>query len=252
MLRRGQSSISARNQLSEDCPVYGIVVEVQLSENPRKRFVWPAYVASLRARLECPVSLLVVTADDAVARWAARSIEMGGLHQFTPYVLGPSGIPEVADEVQARENPELAVLSAMAHGRDANPDRAIEIALSAQKASSGLDADRSKIYLDLIMSSLGEAARQALMNMDAQKYEYQSDFARHYVAEGRAEGEARGRATGAAEGRAALIVRQLNLRFGAVEPVLESRIQNASIAELDAIGERLLVAGSVEEALGRR
>ncbi len=154
--------------------------------------------------------------------------------------------------MQARENPELAVLSAMAHGRDANPDRAIEIALSAQKASSGLDADRSKIYLDLIMSSLGEAARQALMNMDAQKYEYQSDFARHYVAEGRAEGEARGRATGAAEGRAALIVRQLNLRFGAVEPVLESRIQNASIAELDAIGERLLVAGSVEEALGRR
>src|ERR1044071_8709202 len=51
-------------------PVHGIIVEVQLSPKSRKRFVWPAYVASLHARLECPVSLLVVTANEAVARWA--------------------------------------------------------------------------------------------------------------------------------------------------------------------------------------
>ena len=65
--------------------------------------------------------------------------------------------------------------------RDANTERAIEIALAAQTASVGLDADRSKIYFDLIMNSLGEAARHALITMDAQKYEYQSDFARHYM-----------------------------------------------------------------------
>jgi hypothetical protein len=87
-------------QLSKDKPVYGIVVEVQLFVNDRKRFVWPAYVANLRARLECPVSLLVVTAEDSVARWAARCVDMGGLHRFTPYVLGPSGIPEVTCEAQ--------------------------------------------------------------------------------------------------------------------------------------------------------
>jgi hypothetical protein len=40
-------------------PVFGIVIEVQLSPKDRKRFVWPAYVATLRARLECPVCLLV-------------------------------------------------------------------------------------------------------------------------------------------------------------------------------------------------
>jgi hypothetical protein len=171
---------------------------------------------------------------------------MGGLHQFAPYVLGPSGIPEVTNESQARENPELAVLSAMAHGRDRNLERAIEIAFAAQKASTALDADRSKIYCDLIMSSLGEAARQALKNMDARKYEYQSEFARQYVAEGRAEG----RATGVAEGRAALIIRLLKLRFGVVDAALESRIHGASIDELDSIGERLLVASSLEEALG--
>jgi hypothetical protein len=228
-------------QLSEDIPVHGIVVEVQLSEDARKRFVWPAYVATLRARLECPVSLLVVAASDAVARWAAQSIEMGGQHQFTPYVLGPSAVPRVTDEAQACENPELAVLSAMAHGRDANAGRAIEIAIAAQKASTALDADRSRIYVDLIMSSLGEAARQALGNMDAQKYEYQSEFARRYVAEGRRSGER--------EGRAALIIRLLTLRFGALDSGLEYRIKDACITELDAIGERLLSASTLQEAL---
>lgn len=42
-------------------PVLGIIVEVQLSPDERKRFAWPAYVANLRARLKCPVCLLVVT-----------------------------------------------------------------------------------------------------------------------------------------------------------------------------------------------
>jgi hypothetical protein len=47
-------------------PVLGIVVEVQLSPDERKRFVWPAYVTNLRARLECPVCLLVVAGDESL------------------------------------------------------------------------------------------------------------------------------------------------------------------------------------------
>jgi hypothetical protein len=225
-------------QLSSDKPVYGIIVEVQLSVDDRKRFVWPAYVANLRARLRCPVSLLVVTADESVAHWAARGVEMGGLHHFAPYVLGPSRIPEVADEREARHNPELAVLSAMAHGRDTDPKRAVEIALAAQKASLDLDADRSKIYFDLILNSLGEAARQALSKMDARTDEYQSDFARRYIAQGRV------------EGRAALILQLLTFRFGLIGADIESRIQRASIPELERIAERLLAARTLEEAVG--
>ena len=188
------------------------------------------------------MSLLVVTADEAVARWAGQRVEMGRLHQFEPYVLGPSGVPKITDEAHACSNPELAVLSAMAHGRDADCEQALEIALAAQKASQGLDADRAYIYLDLIISSLGEAARRALGNMDARKYEYQSDFARHYIALGRAEGRA--------EGGAFLVMRQLTLRFGRIDSQTEGRIQQASIAELEAIGERLLTARTLQEALG--
>ena len=65
-------------------PVLGIVIEVQLSPQDRKRFVWPVYVVTLRARLECPVCLLVVTADESVARWAAKPIEIGNGGRFVP------------------------------------------------------------------------------------------------------------------------------------------------------------------------
>jgi hypothetical protein len=233
-------------ELWADKPVHGIIVEVQLSIDARKQFVWPAYAANLRARLECPVSLLVVTPDERVARWAAKPVCYGGENWFAPYVLGPSCIPEVTDEMLARDNPELAVLSVMAHGLKADPARAIEIALAARNASAGLDADRSDLYVDLIINSLSEAARQALTNMDLRKYEFQSEWAREQLARGRAEGEAMGEL----RGRAALVIRQLTARFGVVAPLTDDRIQHASIAELDAIGERLLTARTLQEALG--
>jgi hypothetical protein len=232
--------------LLEGVPVLGIVVEAQLSPDERKRFVWPVYAVNLRARLEAPVCVLVVTADEATARWAARPIDLGGGNRFTPLVLGPSGVPEITDEAQAQNDPELAVLSAMAHGQDTDYGKAAQIALAAQLASLGLDEDRSRLYFDLVLASLSEAARKELRTMDPAKYEYQSDFAKHYVAQGRLEGKAEGEL----RGRAELITRQLTLRFGALPPEALSRIATASIEELDALGERLLTAQTLEEALG--
>lgn len=156
----------------------------------------------------------------------------------------------VTDERVAQQNPELAVLSAMAHGRDANVTRAIGVAAAAQRAVRGLDLDRSRIYLDLIMSSLGEAARCALTDMDPRKYVFQSDFARRYISLGRAEGIEEGRSEGRTEGRAALILRLLANRFGALDPRVQASIRGARVAELEVIGDRLLTARSLEEALG--
>lgn len=216
-------------------PIFGIVVEVQLSPDERKRFVWPAYVANLRARLEVPVCLLVVAGDEAVARWATKRVELGGGNHFAALVLGPSGVPEITDEAQACNDPELAVLSAMAHGQDADYGKSARIALAAQMASVGLDRDRSRLYLDLVLTSLSEAARQELQAMDPAKYEYQSEFAKRYVAQGRID----------------LLIRQLTLRFGPLTDEALSRISAASIQELDAIGDRVLTAPTLQEALGR-
>ena len=216
------------------------------------------YVAGLRARIRCPVCLLVVTADESMARWAARAIELGGGNRFTPLVLGPSGVPEVDDEVRAQAGPELAVLSAMAHGGGTDTDKAVRIATAAIAASIGLDAERSTVYFDLIAASLSEAARKALQSMDPAKYEYQSEFAKRFLAQGeargeargRAEGEARGRAEGEARGRATLLLKQLALRFGTLPNETIERVRSASIEDIDDFAERILTANTIEEVLG--
>jgi hypothetical protein len=131
--------------LLRDTPVLGIVLEVQLSSDEDKRYVWPVYVANLRARIRCPVCLLVIAGDEAVARWAGKAVELGGGNRFVPWVLGPSGVPEITDKERAIEDPELAVLSAMAHAQDPNTDKSARIALLAQMVSLGLDAERSTL-----------------------------------------------------------------------------------------------------------
>lgn len=81
--------------------------------------------------------------------------------------------------------------------------------------------------------------------MDPAKYEYQSDFARRYVAEGKAEGITQGNA----QGRAAMVTRLLTHRFGSLPEDVRSGIAAASIEELDAIGKRLLTAKTLQEAI---
>jgi hypothetical protein len=237
-------------------PVLGIVLELQLSNDEDKRYVWPVYVANLRARIRCPVCLLVVTAEDNVARWAGKTIELGGGNRFVPWVLSLSGVPEITDEERAKEDPELAVLSAMAHAKDPDPAKSARIALLAQMVSLGLDAERSTLYCDLVLHSLPEAARRALQAMDASKYEYQSEFARRYFgagkAEGVAEGVARGVAQGVAQGRVEIVLKLLGTRYGQLTAAVAARVQGANTADLDAIAQRVLTAQTLDEALGTR
>jgi hypothetical protein len=109
-------------------------------------------------------------------------------------------------------------------------------------ASVGLDAERSRLYFDLTMASLSEAAREALQGMDPSKYEYQSEFARSYFAQGKAEGEA--------QGKAEIVLRLLSLRFGPLTERALTRLRAATVADLDRIAERVLTAASIEEVLG--
>src|SRR6185437_3038765 len=89
-------------------PVLGIIVEVQLSRDEDKGFVWPAYVFNLRSQLRCPAWLLVVTANEAVAQWArqAGDVGVGDCCRFVPWVLGLQRVPEIVDERLALEDPE--------------------------------------------------------------------------------------------------------------------------------------------------
>ncbi len=118
-----------------------------------KPYAWPAYVANLRARHRCPVCLLVITIADAVARWAGRPIELGPGTRCIPWVVGPSNTPTVAELQDAEENVELAVLSAIEHAQSKDVGLAARIAANAMVASAGIDAERSRFYLDLICAT---------------------------------------------------------------------------------------------------
>jgi hypothetical protein len=218
-----------------------LVVEAQLARDPGKHWSWPVYLANLRARLRCDVVLLVITNDAAVAEWAAKPIKTG--HPgwtLTPLVLGPSAIPAVHDMDAAVEAPEPAVLSAMVHGDD---DDAVEIATAALAGASRLDDERAQLYADLIILSVHEGARAILEALMASgKYEYQSDFARRYFAQGEAAGEAKGEA----KGRAQSILDVLRVRNVDVPPDVRERILSCrDVALLDAWLERAVTATSV-------
>jgi predicted transposase YdaD len=86
--------------------------------------------------------------------------------------------------------------------------------------------------------------------MDAAKYQYQSEFARRFFGQGKAAGMAEGRAEGRIEGRVEIILKLLATRYGALSSAAEERVRGADGTELDGVAERLLTAGTVEEALG--
>ncbi|MDQ3990292.1 MAG: hypothetical protein M3291_14080 [Actinomycetota bacterium] len=215
--------------------VEAVVVEVQLRRDHRKRRSWPAYVATLHARLGCPTVLLVVCVDSATAAWCAARIDLGHTRLvLDPLVLGPQRVPVVADLERAGRVPELAVLSAMAHG----PDPACSPVLDALPAAlSAVDPDRGRLYYDIVLDALPEAARRHLEDLvTAQAYEWKSDFARRHIAQGRAEGEARG--------RAAAVLAVLEAR--GVEVPGEARARVASCTDLDQLDAWVRRAATVD------
>jgi hypothetical protein len=177
----------------ESQKVLGVIVEVQLGCDEDKPFAWPAYIANLRARHRCPVCLLVITIEDAVARWAGRSIDLGPGTRCKPWVVGPSNTPAITALQDAQENVELAVLSAIEHGQSADIQLARRIASAAILASAAIDVERSRLYLDLIQIALSKNIPEAFETaMNSLGYEYQGDFARRYYGQGKAEGQLEG------------------------------------------------------------
>jgi hypothetical protein len=225
--------------------VLGVIVEVQLGRDDDKPYAWPAYIANLRARYRCPVCLLVITIEDAVARWAGRSIDVGPGTRCQPCVVGPSNAPAITALEDAQENVELAVLSAIEHRQSTDILLAKRIAIAAILASADIDAERSRLYLDLIEISLSQNTPEAFeIAMNSLGYEYQGAFARRYYGQGKAEGKA--------EGRMELILKLLTSRFGPLTEAAQARVRGAQDAQLDAVAERMLTAKTIEEALSQQ
>lgn len=187
-----RADVVLRLRASSEVPASALVVEVQLQVDDDKRFVWPLYVAGLRARLRCPVALVVLTLDERVARWAAVPIgldERGSV--LRPWVVGPSEVPAITQVADAAALPELALLSVLAHGREPGAER---LGRALLEASRDLDDARARLYTDIAFAFLDDAARAILeAELQLPGYTYQSEFARRFVTQGREEGREEGR-----------------------------------------------------------
>jgi hypothetical protein len=237
-------------------PVFGTIFEVQLERKDRKRYTWPLYAVAARARYECPFVVIAVTPDPAVARWASQPIDLGDGMIFRPRVVGPEGIPQVTDRDHAVREPQLAVLSVVAHG-GGEVETAVPIARVAVDAVLLLPEEQRLLYFALIEKALSEAARKAL-EMEPQIVKFFSEAQRRSYdlgkaegeAEGKAKGEAKGKAEGKAEGKADALLMFLRRRGLTVTDEQQHQIVTcADLGTLDRWLDRAFSVTSVGELL---
>jgi hypothetical protein len=242
----------------DDRPVHAVVVEIQRHRDEDKRLSWPVYITTVRARFDCPTSLLVVCPDAAVATWCAKPIDIGhpGFTLY-PWVLGPHQTPAVTEPEQALRHPELAVFSTLVHGSTHDPKPLIDAMLAALKTVGDERAGRSA---DMVLMALtGPAYDYLEAELSTETYGgYQSKlFRRLYseaeakgLAEGKAEGMAEGKAEGRAEGKADGVLAVLDARNVPIPDDVRRRINECTDLELlDAWIRRAAVIATGEELL---
>ncbi|GAA4936703.1 hypothetical protein GCM10023224_16980 [Streptomonospora halophila] len=213
-----------------------VVTEVQRRTDERKRYTWPVYLATLRSRLECPAVLLVMCPDPATAKWAGQPIDMGHPNwHLVPLVLGEDRTPVVTSIEEAVAVPELAILSALAHGGED-----MRTIVACAEALNSVPKELFKLYYDFVATALSGAARRNWDELMRTTESYQSEFARKYVGIGEAKGEARGEAKA--------VLRVLESRGIPVPEEARERISScADLDQLDAWLDRAALVDSVDE-----
>jgi hypothetical protein len=226
-------------------PVLAVIVEVQLGRDLGKRRSWPVYLTTLHARLKVPAVLLVVCPDAAIARWCAKPIHVG--HPgwvLSPLVYGPEQIPVMTDPSVAARDPDLATLSALAHGDGPEGKAVLEVFAEVLRV---IKPEQRPDYTDIVLAAVGEAARtqlEALLNWDG--YKPLSDWGRRYYAEGEAEGKAKGEAKGEADA----LLRVLEARGIAVPERQRELIMDCQdLSQLKAWLTRAATATSLGEVI---
>ena len=217
-----------------DGPVLAVIIEVQRSRDEGKRFSWPVYIATLRARLKCHTVLLTVSTSSGVANWCGSPIWLGHPGMvLVPLALGPDRVPVITDAKEALRNPEMTVISALAHPVQAATLDALASALET------FDRDHIELYADLVFAALPAALRSQL-EASMTTHPYLSDFAGGYYLRGEAAGQARGK------GAALLAV--LQARGISVPSEIESRITDCTdVDQLDSWVRRAVTAATADE-----
>jgi hypothetical protein len=175
-----------------------------------------------------------------MARWSREPIAIGPGNVFCPLVVGPSSVPVVEDVAVAEADPELAILSVLAH---ADGSHAEPVGRAALVATLRLSGERQLLYCDLILAAVSKATRAALEELMAGgTYEFQSDLFKNHLAKAAASGEAKGMAQA--------VVDVLEARSVRVAEEVRARILACSdTAQLSVWLGKAATATSVEQVL---
>ncbi len=158
--------------------------------------------------------------------------------------MGPDGVPKVTDHARARREPQLAVLSAMAHGRG-EVETAVAIGTAAVRAISRLPEEQRLLYLLLVESNPSAAARKAI-EMQPGLEKFFSEAQRRNFERGRAEGKAQGAAAALLKVLLRILMRR-GLTLGAEQK--RRIIECTDLAMLERWLDRSLSVSSVDELL---
>ncbi|HSN97367.1 MAG TPA: hypothetical protein VLS89_03680, partial [Candidatus Nanopelagicales bacterium] len=229
--------------------VFAAVLEAQLSDDPDKKYSWPVYVTVLRARKRCPAAVLVVAPDEHVAAWAAQPIQLGptrDMGMVRPLVLGPAQLPRITDIDSALRVPELAVLSARAHGN--GPD-GLAVLAAAMAGLEVLEPEAAGVYFHVIYEALRDPVRRAMEAMVMSRMNLPKIPLPQYVLDLHAEMRAH-RAQGKAEGMREVL---LDLAGRTGVPLSSAAIEQitacSDIATLKRWIENALTARTTDELL---
>jgi hypothetical protein len=191
--------------------VDGVVLEIQLKHDGLKLISWVIYRAGVRSRHRCRGWTLVVSPEADVRQRARELFEHEP--ELGPLIVEPDLIPQIVNFSQARQEPEMTILSAVMHARS---EAAVACGRAALVALLAVPRENQQCYLDLVSACLtedqmAEAAQQLpteveieLSKMELESYAYAKGLRlgrEAGVEEGRKEGRKEGRTEGRKEGR---------------------------------------------------
>lgn len=209
--RRADSVLLAEFLLEGPTGSHIIVIESQSVVDPDKMYSWPYYIAFLRDKYKCDVTLLVVCNKEQTADWARTPI-VNGLPAMpcmivSAIVIGPDNMPKITDLTQACTDVGLAVLSALTHSHCSEVHDILDVLADAL---CSVAADTAAALAEF--TALGLAGTEALEDwstlMKLGNFPYKSALRLEFEAAG----EARGAARGKAEGEARSVLRVLDRR----------------------------------------
>lgn len=216
-------------------PRFVVIVEVQLGEDPAKAVTWPRYLVSAYTRWRCPAALVVVAPDADIAAWAAREIPLGpSLGPCRPFVIGPASIPRLVDPAAARDDPRLAVLSAVAHGGE--PDGYDVLAALADALWALPDAEALP-YTEVVLKRFPAAMRRAMEETMPLPKDWEPE--NQWTRKAWFEGIEKGHKQGQHDATLRIVLRQLARRIGLPGEPLQARLTALPLADLEALEEAL-------------